>query len=152
MMQRVLLFATTFLPVLVRECFAECVADFRQSLPATCPFPAFASLRDLQWLSEPDPTKPALRGIGRPQDCPIAEILAGRLRWVLGLDPELVFEMPANVQSRPVERETDYCLLQSVGEARKQQFQQSVQMQAWIEGLHVLESNLLHWLYLPLAR
>ena len=74
------------------------------------------------------------------------------MRWVLGLDPELVLEMLANVQSRPVERETDYCLLRTVGEAKKQQFPQSVQMQAWIEGLRVLESNLLHWLYLPLAK
>ena len=60
--------------------------------------------------------------------------------------------MLADVQSRPVERETDYCLLHSVGEAKKQQFPQSVQMQAWFEGLRVLESNLLHWLDLPLAR
>jgi hypothetical protein len=60
--------------------------------------------------------------------------------------------MLAHAHSRPVEREKDYCLLQSVGEAKKQQFPQSVQMQAWIEGLRVLESNLLHWLYLPLAR
>ncbi len=74
------------------------------------------------------------------------------MRWVPGLDPGLVLEMLANVQSRPVERETDYCLLYTVGESKKQQFPQSVQMQAWIEGLHVLESNLLHWLYLPLAR
>ena len=36
-------------------------------------------------------------------------------------------------------RETDYCLLHPVGEAKKQQFPQSVQMQAWIEGLRVLE-------------
>ena len=152
MMRQVLLFATTFLLVLVRGCFAECVADFRQSLSATCPLPAFALPRDLHWLSEPDPTKPALRGIGRLQDCPTAEILVVHLRWVLGLDPELVPVMLASVQSRPVKRETDYCLLHSVGEAKKQQFPQSVQMQAWIEGLRVLESNLLHWLYLPLAR
>ena len=152
MMLQVLLFATTFLPKLVRGCFAECVADFRLSLPATCPLLAFAPLRDLQWLSEPDLTKPALRGIGRLQDCPTAEILVVRMRWVLELDPELVPVLLAGVQSRPVKRETDYCLLHSVGEAKKQQFPQSVQMQAWIEGLRVLESNLLHWLYLPLAR
>jgi hypothetical protein len=151
-MRRVLLFATTFLPVLVRGCFAECAADFRQSLPATCPLPAFASLRDLQWLSEPDPTKPALRGIGRLQDCPTAEILVVHMRWVLVLDPELVPEMRVNVPSRPVERETDYCLPHSVGEAKKQQVPQSALMQVWSEGLRVLESNLLHWLYLPLAK
>ena len=152
MMRQVLLFATTFLLVLVRGCFAECVADFRQSLPATCPLPAFASPRDLQWSSEIDPTRPALRGIGRLQDCPTAVILAGRMRWVLGQDPELVLEMLVTVQLRPVKRETDYRLLHSVGEAKKQQFPQSVQMQAWIEGIRVLESNLQHWLYLPLAR
>jgi hypothetical protein len=151
-MRRVLLFATIFLPVLVHGCFAECVADFRQSLPATCPLPAFVPLRDLQWLSEPDPTKTALRGIGRLHYRPNTEILARRMRWVLGLDPELVFEMPANVQSRPVERETDYCLLHSVGEAKKQRFPQSVQMQEWSEELRVLESSQLHWLYLPLAK
>jgi hypothetical protein len=151
-MRRVLLFATTFLPVLVRGCFAECVADFRQSLPATCPLPAFVPTRDSQWLSEPDPTKPALRGIGRLQDCPTAEILAVRMRWVLVLDPELMPEMLANVQSRPVKRETDYCLLHSVGEAKKQRFPQSALMQVWSEGLRVLESNPQHWLYLPLAK
>jgi hypothetical protein len=53
---------------------------------------------------------------------------------------------------QPVKKETDYCLLLSVGEAKRQQFPQSVQMQTWIEGLRVLESNLLHWLYLPLAK
>ena len=152
MMRQVLLFATTFLPVLVRGCFAECVADLRQSLPAACPLPAFVPPRDLPGSFGHDPTKPAWWGIGRPQDCPIAEILVVRTRWVLGLDLELVPEMLASVQSRPVKRETDYCLLHSVGEAKKQQFPQSVQMQAWIEGLRVLESNLLHWLYLPLAR
>jgi hypothetical protein len=60
--------------------------------------------------------------------------------------------MLADVPWRPEERETGYCLLHSVREAKKQQFPQSVQMQAWIAGLRVLESNLLHWLYLPLAR
>jgi hypothetical protein len=97
MMLRVLLFAPTSPLVRARECFAECVADFRQSLTATCPLLLFVPPHDSQGLSEPDPTKPALRGIGRPQDCPIAEILAGRLRWVLGLDPELVLEILANV-------------------------------------------------------
>jgi hypothetical protein len=78
------------------------------------------------------------------------------MRWVLGLDPELVLEMTANVPSRPVERETDYCLLHSVGEAvgeaKRQLFPQSALMQVWSEGLRVLESNPQHWLYLPLAR
>jgi hypothetical protein len=157
-MRQVLLFATTFLPVLVRGCFAECVADFHlslietHSLTVTHSLPQFVPLRDLQVLFLHDPTKSALGGIGRLQDCPIAEILAGRMRWVLGLDPELVLEMLANVQSRPVERETDYCLLHTVGEAKKQRFPQSALMQVWSEGLRVLESNLLHWLYLPLAK
>jgi hypothetical protein len=74
------------------------------------------------------------------------------MRWVLGLEPELVLEMTANVPSRPVERETDYCLLDAVGEAKKQRFPRSALMQVWSEGLRVLESNPQHWLYLPLAR
>jgi hypothetical protein len=74
------------------------------------------------------------------------------MRWVLELDPELVPEMLASVQSRPVERETDYCLLHSVREAKKQRFPQSVRMQEWSEELRVLESSQLHWLYLPLAK
>jgi hypothetical protein len=148
-MRRVLLFATTFLPVLVRGYFAEFVADLRQLLPATDSLPPFAPPRDSQGLFEHDPTKPAMGGKGcYLQHCPLAGIRA----CFPGLALSRLLAMLADVQSRPVERETDYCLLHSVGEAKKQQFPQSVQMQAWIEGLRVLESNLLHWLYLPLAR
>ncbi len=55
-------------------------------------------------------------------------------------------------QVKPVKKETDYRLLHSVREAKKQQFPQSVQMQARYGMLRVLGLNLPHWLYLPLAR
>jgi hypothetical protein len=139
MMRRVLLFALTFLPVPDHECSSECIADFQQSLTATYPLPQFVPPLDLQGLFEPVLTKPAKEGKGC---CPRLPELT--LSWLLA--------MLADVPWRPVERETSYCLLRSVGEAKKQQFPQSVQMQAWIAGLRVLESNLLHWLYLPLAR
>ncbi len=151
MMRRVLLFALTSPLVRVRGYYAECVADFHQSLTATYSLPQFVPPRDLQGLFEPDPTKPAMDGGKRLLS---AELSTSWNPCMFSCASALRAACDACILSVATcrERETGYCLLHSVGEAKKQQFPRSVQMQAWFEGLRVLESNLLHWLDLPLAR